>query len=429
MFSSAAVRRLHATSIAILVLILVVTGSYIRERTVDESDSADWLVVLQLGLCLSGGAIGLILIAKSSGSGPGARRLVLYLIAIIFSIVFSPYSKLAAGYWALLAGTSLLCIGTISTSPDEQSLRRLESFIVYTLALMLLKDSILDWFFLEPSDDGTVYRLGEGTTSANGMGLTAAVAFCMSFMTAPNARSSALWRYGYQALFLAIVLLSRSRVGLLGVVLGMCVRWWLHQRTSPQPRSHLLLASIPCWAGSLVLVAIIMWTMGVQPVTAMVDFVNRSEDEATLMSVTGRTEIWSYAVERVFDGVRSLAFGHGYGVSKFVLNENNWTASFFAYHSHNTVLEVLLSTGIAGALAFLLWLAYALKWLTSFSQLTESFSLEFALRAASVMAVIGFSTLTESDLATKIGPLTIVFIFYALAIDRRAAFQRSRYAE
>jgi O-antigen ligase len=428
MFNSAAVRRLHATGIAILVLILFVTGSFIRERNVDESDTADWLVILQLGLCLSGGAIGLILIANSSGSGPGARRLIVYLIAIIFSIVFSPYFQLAAGYWALLAGTSLLCMGMICTSPDEQSLRRIECFVVYTFALMLLKDAILDWFYIEPIDDGTVYRLGEGTTSANGMGLSAAVAFCMSYVTARNGRSSGLWRYGCQVLFFAVVLLSRSRIGLLGVVVGMCVRWWLHQRTSPQPRSHLLLASIPCWVGTMVLVAMILWTMGVQPLTAMVDFVNRSEDEATLMSVTGRTEIWSYAVARVFDGARTLAFGHGYGVSKFVLNENNWTASFFAYHSHNTVLEVLLSTGIAGVLAFLLWLAYGLKWLTSFSQLTVPFSLEFALRAASVMAAIGFSTLTEADLATKIGPVTIVFIFYALAIDRRTAFRRSRYA-
>src|SRR5262245_41413511 len=100
--TSVSVRWLHATSIAILVLILVVTGSYIRERTPDESDTADWLVVLQLGLCLAGGAIGLILIAKSSGSGTGARRLIFYVVAIVFSIVFSPYLKLSAGYWILL---------------------------------------------------------------------------------------------------------------------------------------------------------------------------------------------------------------------------------------------------------------------------------------------------------------------------------------
>jgi O-antigen ligase len=228
-------------------------------------------------------------------------------------------------------------------------------------------------------------------------------------------------------LFLAIILLSRSRIGLMSLVVGMCTRWWYGRRRSPHPRSHLLLAGIPCWIGSIALLAAFTWAIGLQPVRAMVDFVNRSEDATTLMSVTGRTEIWSYATQRIFEGTKSIVVGHGYGVSKFVLNDNNWTASFFAYHAHNTLLEVLLSTGIIGTLPFLLWSGYGLNWFTRFLVLSESFSSEFALRAVSVIAAIAVSTLTESDLAAKVGPVTIVFMFYVLAIDHRTKSRRSLY--
>jgi O-antigen ligase len=190
-----------------------------------------------------------------------------------------------------------------------------------------------------------------------------------------------------------------------------------------------LAAAIPCWAGSLVVLAVIAWTMGVQPVTAMVEFVNRREDAGTIMSVTGRTEVWSYAIQRIFDDLHSVVFGHGYGVSKFVLNENNWTASFFTYHAHNTLLEALLSTGLAGTVPLLLLLAYSLSWHVRFSRLRESFSLDFMLRAISVVTLILSSQFTESDLVNKIGPITIVFLFYGLALDRQAPFKRRVYEQ
>ena len=159
----------------------------------------------------------------------------------------------------------------------------------------------------------------------------------------------------------------------------------------------------------------------------MVDFVNRSEDAATIMSVTGRTEIWSHAVDRILEGEKSILVGHGYGVSKFVLNENNTTASFFAYHSHNTFLEVLLSTGVLGALPFLLLIGYGFRWVTRFSELRQTFSLGFMLRAVAVITAILSSTLTESDLASKIGPVTIVFLFYLLSLDRQTPFTEAEY--
>jgi O-antigen ligase len=420
--------RIRTTGIFVLVTLLIVTGSYIRVRSVDESNTTDWLVLLQLALSVAGGFIGALLLRQHS-TGTSARRLIAYLLAVIVSAAFSQYLMLAVGYWILLAGTGLLCIGLVSSSSTERELRQLELAIVCTFAFILLKDFILDWFVLEPPDADDGYRLGESTTSANAMALMGAMAFCMSSFADAKSRLGRLCLFLWRVFFIAVILLSRARVGLLGLLLGLFARSWFRRGRSTQVRSHLLLTGIPCWIGSLILLAVITWTMGLQPVTAMVDLVNRGEDSDTLLSVTGRTEVWSYAIQRVFDGGMTILFGHGYGVSKFILNENNWTASFFAYHSHNTFLEAMLSTGILGTLPFLLWFGSGLRWFSRFSQLRQSFTPQFILRAISVIALIAVSTLTESDLTSKIGPITIVFMFYVLSLDRDKALKRSAYGQ
>ena len=78
----------------------------------------------------------------------------------------------------------------------------------------------------------------------------------------------------------------------------------------------------------------------------------------------------------------------------------------------------MVSTGLIGTLPFVLLITRSLKWLTRFGDMAASFSKLFALRAAAVITAVISSTMTESDLATKIGPLVIVFIFYVLVLDR-----------
>jgi O-antigen ligase len=406
----------------ILVLILVFTGSYIRTRPIDESDTADWLVIVQLGMCAAGAIVGILLIRRHSLAGTGARRLILYFLAVIASAVFSSYLNLVVGYWLLLAGTGLLCIGLVSSSPTETSLRSLERLILVTLSLMVVKDTILDVFFLEPREGEEMYRLGEAATNANSFGLIAVVAFCMSLGVPAKSRAGRTALFALRGLFGAVILLSRSRVALIALVVGCLIRLLLSKRQSSQFRSYVLVAAMPCCIASVVMLGAMSWTMELPGVTALVDFVNRGEDSAEIMSVTGRTEIWSYAIERIFEGTTSFLFGHGYGASKEVLNENNWRASFFAYHSHNTFLEVLLATGVVGMLPFLLLVSYSLKWLTRFRELCRSYSPAFTLRAVAVITAVLSSTMTESDLATKIGPVMVVYMFYILALDRRAVF-------
>jgi O-antigen ligase len=258
--------------------------------------------------------------------------------------------------------------------------------------------------------------------------MMSALAFFMSFGAPATPRNMKV-RYAWRILFIAVMTLTRTRVALIGLVLGACARLWYGRGSSDPARARLLAAAIPCWIATLALLIVITWTMGVQPVTAMVEYVNRSEDSATLMTFTGRTDVWNYATHRIFDSLQSVVIGHGYGVSRLVLDGNNWRVDFYAYHAHNTLLEALLGIGVVGAIPFMLLLAYSATWFFRYTRLRASFSLEFTLRAIAVITITLGSTFTESDLVTKIGPVTIVFLFYLLALDRQDCFRESAYVQ
>jgi O-antigen ligase len=423
--------RMRRAGLVILALILVTTGSYVRTRSVDQSDTVDWLVILQLGLSITGGLLGLLLTPADALRRFGARLLAVYLMAISISGLFSPYSTQVFGYWTLLAGTAVLCAGLVFSSTSESSLRQVELLILGTLTFMLLKDAILDALVFSREADRMAdlgidfYRFGEGSTSSNSMGLTAAMAFWMSFGEVKTKRGRA-WSLFTKTAFVVIVCLTRTRVALAALVIGAILRWWFtHWRS--RSRSYGLLVAIPCIAGSAALLIALSWLWHVPIVSSAVELVNRGESSETIMSVTGRTDIWSYAIRRVFDGPISILFGHGYGVSKYVLNVNNWNAAFFAYHAHNTFLEVLLSTGLSGLVPFVILVGYSLNWLVQFSRVLNSFSFGFALRAISVVSAILISTMTEAELVTKTEPVVVVFLFYLLSLDRCATFLRSRH--
>jgi hypothetical protein len=412
---------LRRAGMLVLISTLVLTGSYVRTRPADESNTADWLVMVQIGVCIAGGCLGVLLIRTHFLSGFGAKALLAYLVAIVVSGSFSDYRELVFGYWVLLAGAGLLCIGLISSSGTADSLRGLESVIFATLSAMLLKDTILNLFFLEVPDIDSLYRLGWSVTSPNSMGLTAAIAFGMSFIPSEGIAGK-IWKNSWRVLFFVIILLTRSRIALFALLVGIVVRWWFASRQSREIRSYALLIAIPCAIAGIGLLAVLSWLMGSSLMADGVDFVNRGADRETMISVTGRTEIWPYALQRVSEGPLSIIFGYGYGASRFVLNENNWTATFYAFHAHNTFIEVILTTGLLGALPFLVLMAYSLKWFARFKELYRPLSLGFALRATTVVSSVLTSTMTEADLAVKIGPIAIVYLFYLLSLDRQAAF-------
>src|SRR5262245_35144140 len=90
--------RARLAGMLVLALILVTTSSYMRTRTLDEADTLDWLVVLQLALSMVAGFLGILLMRRDSLLGYGAKVAVIYLIAIFASGLFSSYPALVFGY-------------------------------------------------------------------------------------------------------------------------------------------------------------------------------------------------------------------------------------------------------------------------------------------------------------------------------------------
>src|SRR2546427_432397 len=218
--SSVTTNWLRRAGMIVLALLLVTTGSYIRWRGIDDQNAVDWLVLVQIGLSVIGACLGVLLILKHSLGGFGAAVLAAYLVAVITSSLFSSYAVLVVGYWVLLAGTSVLCMGLVSSSLTEDSLRQVENFIFASVSFMLLKDTLIDAFYFRPmvdvmEDMGVeMYRFGMGSSTANLMGLLAAVAFWMSFKTPTEKTAGKVWRFFWRGLFAAVVLLTRARIAL-----------------------------------------------------------------------------------------------------------------------------------------------------------------------------------------------------------------------
>src|SRR5689334_5844227 len=141
---------LRRTAMIVLSLILIVTGSYIRTRSLDEGTSMDWLVLVQLGFTMFGGCLGLLLMRRSPRSGFAAHIVAVYLLAVLVTSLFSLYFATVFGYWILLTGTVTLCIGLVASAPTEESLRSVEKLILATVCFMLLKDTLVDAFIFAP---------------------------------------------------------------------------------------------------------------------------------------------------------------------------------------------------------------------------------------------------------------------------------------
>ena len=107
--------RLTNLSILIWVGILFLVGTYIRVRPRDEMPEADFLVIAQISICFLGCILGLLLIRKHAHFKFAAKAFLLYLIAALFSALFTQHRGLVVGYWVLLCGVCLLTIGIVQS--------------------------------------------------------------------------------------------------------------------------------------------------------------------------------------------------------------------------------------------------------------------------------------------------------------------------
>lgn len=413
--------RLYKVSIAVWASILFLTGTYFRNRPRDILPEADWLVIAQLLTCCLGGFFGILLIRKHTNWGLGSKTLLVYFLAASLSIIGSPYPFTAIGYLVLLIGGGLLTIFLVQNAQTVKSLKQIENVWLIVVTAMLLKDTIISLVFFptEARQYGGVFRVGMGVTHGVHLSILSAIAFWVSFRK-EELKHPLLW-WLLRLFFLMIIALSRTRMAMACVVIGGISRYWFKHGFQLR-KGFCMRIVIPCFSLSALVFGILLLVFDVPEVVAIFDFLNRGQDSREIMSITGRTDVWTYAIKRVFDDPVSIFFGHGYHLSRYVLNEGHGKPPFslaYVAHCHNTFLEFLFSMGFGGGITFVLMFICGIRWLTKYSEMCRDFSSDFALRAVSVVSMVLFSSITESTLATKISPIMIIYFFYLVALDRR----------
>jgi len=407
-------RTLHNFAILVFIGVLVFHGTYFRIRAMTEVPTLDWLVLARLLVCAIGFISGVILIAKNMPLGFGAKMILLYAVAAGLSAAASPYPVTVVGYFILLLGACVLMTGLTYSARNLAELELIEKVWFFTVAALIIKDTITSLIFPEMAPPGEVARIGMGVTHANELSSLAALAFWLSFSKKRTRHTVLLWLL--RAVLVYVVIGARSRVSVAALLLGGVV--------------YLLFASrdylkrwvtVSAGVGALSTFFVLSLCLNQGWANDIVGYAKRGQARPGLTTFTGRTLIWQHAFGK---SLESPIIGHGYGVSRLTMGQVpnvDWNVA----HCHNELLEIFFNTGVLGLIPVLAMFTYSLGWIVNFSSLRSIFSTDLALHAICVVAIFLFSCLFEPRLGGRLIPIQPLFLFYLLTLDRKKYFLRS----
>jgi O-antigen ligase len=289
----------------------------------------------------------------------------------------------------------------------------IEKVWFFTVAALIIKDTITSLIFPEMSPPGEIARIGMGVTHANELSSLAAVVFWLSFSKKRTRHTILLWLL--RAVLIYVTIGARSRVSVAAFLLGGLV--------------YLLFASrdylkrwvtVSAGVGALSTFFVLNLCLNQGWANDIVGYARRGQARPGLTTFTGRTLIWQHAFKKSFE---SPIVGHGYGVSRLTMGQVpnvDWNVA----HCHNELLEVFFNTGVLGLIPVLAMFIYSLGWIVNFSALRRAFSTDMALHAVCLVAMLLFSCLLEPKLGVRVFPIQPLFFFYLLTLDRKKHFLR-----
>ncbi|MGD9973966.1 MAG: O-antigen ligase family protein [Desulfatirhabdiaceae bacterium] len=401
-------QKLH---IPVWIMILVATGAFfrIREATSDVVDSA---IFLQLSFSTLAFILTAPRILQYQKLYDSLKLVLFYIIAAGISSVFSPQPKLVLGYWMLFTGTILLTADMVFNSNQQQKLENLEDIWFFIVSFIILYNSMISLFFVQHDLGDQVYRLGHGSMSINSLSFTAIIAFWISFKY-----KNPLIRI-LRFMLLGVIFLTQTRITIASLVLVWMLRKWIHptfSQNSPKFLSRCIYIFLFLGFLSAIWLSINFQAPGTQQV---LEYFQRDKNPNSIRTLSGRTEIWPAALHHIFDNPTTFIFGHGYGTSKYILNEGEYAPEFYVYHAHNLYLETLLSIGLIGFIPMILLVFTSVRWIAMNRKLLNSFSMDYVLRASSVIATTLLYSFTESEWAIKLTPTTVIFFYYLFTLDK-----------
>lgn len=396
--------------------IMIFTGAHFRSRGKGvEELTVDWVIIAQLIACVVAGLIGFLILTKSKNWKASSTAMTLFVAVALFSALFNPYPTKVIGYWVLLAGTAVLTMAMVQQSKTVKELQQIEFTWFATIVGLVVYNAIFSYLFLSGDAENAPQRLGMGATHANELSFLAALGFWLSFRDTAGAKRVILWIV--RLCCLVIIVLARTRMSMFCLLIGGVLHLWFF--IGKDMKSLYLRVASVAIISAVVLAFVLTLMLEIPAISEAFEMINRGQDAGEITSFTGRTLIWSNAVDIIVEDVQSFIFGHGYCMSRYVLNAGFTATFWFADHAHNGILETLVSMGFIGFLALLGVILCGFRWHMNFRKNAAVFGFSFAVKAASVIAMTVVYSITEANLATKLGPDLMIFYFYVLAIDQK----------
>jgi O-antigen ligase len=362
-FASATSRRPASPHVALragVVLGVMLTASqvFLCEAVFRESDAAeyavDWQVALRMVICGCCGLYGAYFLPQTIGrlwSFPGFLIVLfgLWATATVPTAIDMKHSAAAV--------VALWCVILFAPAALQQLGPRL---FVLTLIASLVFFLAVSWYayYALPEFGRTVQTTtgGELVVRFGGLShpntLARLAALLIGLLLLSAVRYGLAWRWVVPLLAIALftIPLTDSRTGMIAAALAALVALrgkltWLFR---PAVFCSLLAAGL---GAALLAVAADLVHFDLDQTLGGIA---RSGDASEIYSLTGRTEVWRFALGNI---AQSPLFGFGYGCSRFVMVEN-----FFAtHHAHNLLLNVGLNAGLIGSL-LIAWMLAILLW-------------------------------------------------------------------
>jgi exopolysaccharide production protein ExoQ len=242
----------------------------------------------------------------------------------------------------------------------------------------------------------------------NIFGSTSVLAANALFLQALFSKSNRFRAWGLFGIAIAALLLSTSKTALVLSFITLLIILFVHHFR---------------WKGkkTVLFLDILVLVMGVIATTFITNFesVMGSLDRGTNLS--GRTNIWAYALEQLNAGHFWLGFGRGafFNTSSFI---NPFVAEyqFNVNHAHNGFLEILLDVGIIGLVLF--GLCFVLLYVRSFKIAYKSKQAS-GLFPITLLNFLVLQNITESFLTYRANVIWILFVSLYLAVNKYPFFR------
>jgi len=379
--------------IAFLAIYIVISEVNLRTRPIGAG-GLDWQVALKLSLWFAGGLLALLRVNAVFAllRTPVGGAALCFMGFLLLSAAWAPDPADTVVSCVLLFSTLLFAMAMVSELSVRDILIGLTiGYCMIVLPSLAISPFAVSFAPVNAESLGEADRLrGFATHPVSLAAICSMLMVCcaalMHYM--PKRRPILI---GIIVLALATLMLSQSRMALVAVLVSGFI-FWLRVR----PGASWL---IPIGVLIATVITLTTASVGLENVLPkeLVKLVSRSGDVNELLTLTGRSVIWDFALHQIAE---APILGHGHNSSETIFLER--FLYFTVTHAHNLILQSLFSVGMAGTLFLVTILVIQLR----------TFLVSPDLFRDVMLVTLLVSGITESAFYTRLpGTLTIIWMF------------------